>query len=310
MRVDPRRSAKLAVCLAAVYLVWGSSFLFSKIAVDHLPAALLAGVRFVTAGIVLALVARFWNGESWNIGLVEWRHVAIAGLLMVYASNGLNIWAIQFLPSHESALLNGTSALWIAGLGVFGRRGHPLTRRAVLGLGIGFAGTVVMLAPGGGAHASPMSAKLGALSACLAWALGTLYYRSIDTRLSPLMFVALQMLVGGALLLGTGFAAGDAARWTLDLPRGLSLAFLTFVSSCLAYSAYSWLALNASPAVIGTYSYVNPAIAAYLGWQFMHESLSHRQLAGMIVVIAGVLIVTLPGTGVIDRKLLDEPNSH
>ena len=310
MRVDPRRSAKLAVCLATVYLVWGSSFLFSKIAVDHLPAALLAGVRFVTAGIVLALVAGFWNGESWNIGVAEWRHVTIAGLLMVYASNGLNIWAIQFLPSHESALLNGTSALWIAGLGVFGRRGHPLTRRAVLGLGIGFAGTVVMLTPGGGAHASPIAAKFGALTACLAWALGTLYYRSIDTRLSPLMFVALQMLVGGALLLATGFAAGEAARWTLDMPGALSLAFLTFVSSCLAYSAYSWLALNASPAVIGTYSYINPAIAAYLGWQFMHESLSHRQLVGMSVVIAGVLIVTLPGTGVIDRKLLDEPNSH
>ena len=310
MRVDPRRSAKLAVCLATVYLVWGSSFLFSKIAVEHLPAALLAGVRFMTAGTVLALVARLWLGESWNVGLGEWRHVAITGSFMVYASNGLNIWAIQFLSSHESALLNGTSALWIAGLGVFGRRGHPLTRRAMLGLGIGFAGTALMLAPGGGAHASPMSAKLGALTACLAWASGTLYYRSIDTRLSPLMFVALQMLFGGALLLATGLATGEAARWTLDAPGALSLAYLTFVSSCLAYSAYSWLALNAAPAVIGTYSYVNPAIAAYLGWQFLHESLSWQQLAGMIIVIAGVLIVTLPGAGILDRKLLDEPNSH
>lgn len=308
MRVDPRRPAKLVVSLATIYLVWGSSFLFSKIAVEHLPAALLAGVRFTTSGVVLALVARFWNGESWNIGLVELRHVAIAGSLMVFASNGLNVWAMQFLPSHESALLNGTSALWIAGLGVFGRRGHPLTRRALFGLGIGFAGTMVMLAPGG-AHGSPMYAKLAALAACFAWALGTLYYRSIDTRLSALMFVSLQMFVGGVMLLATGLAAGEAARWTLDAPGALSLAYLTFVSSCLAYWAFTWLALNATPAVIGTYSYVNPAIAAYLGWQFLHESLSRAQLAGMAVVILGVLIVTLPGAGTVDRKLLDEPTA-
>ncbi len=309
MRVDPRRSAKLAVSLATIYLVWGSSFLFSKIGVEHLPAALLAGVRFTVSGVVLALVARFWNGESWNIGLAAWRQVAIAGLLMVYVSNGLNVWAMQFLPSHVSALLNGTSALWIAGLGVFGRRGHPLTGRALLGLAIGFAGTVVMLAPGGH-HASPMYAKLAALAACLAWALGTLYYRSIDTTLSALMFVALQMLVGGAMLLATGFATGEAARWTLDGPGALSLAYLTFVSSCLAYWAFGWLALNTTPAVIGTYSYVNPAIAAYLGWQFMHETLSAAQLGGMAVVILGVLIVTLPGTAIFDRKTPEEAGSR
>ena len=297
MHVDPRRSAKLALALGTIYLVWGSSFLFSKIGVDHLPAALFAGARFLTAGCVLALVARYWRGEPWPAVAVEYRHVAIAGLCMVFASNGLNVWAIQFLPSHEAALLNGTSALWIAGLGVFGRRGHPLSARALLGLGIGFAGMTLMLAPGAHPHPASSLAKLGVLAGCFAWALGTLYYRSVDTRMGPLMFVALQMIFGGALLLAVGFADGEAARWTISLPGMISLGYLTFVSSCLAYSAYGWLALNTTPAVIGTYSYVNPAIATFLGWQFLGEELTRAQVAGMIVVIAGVLVLTTTGAG-------------
>src|SRR5580698_8718906 len=117
---DPRYSAKLTVCLVTIYLVWGSSFLFSKIAVNHLPFALFSAVRFLTAGMLLALLAHFVGGHDFPRRTVEWRHVSIAGFFMVFVSNGLNIWAIQYLPSNEAALLNGTSAFWIAGLGVFG----------------------------------------------------------------------------------------------------------------------------------------------------------------------------------------------
>lgn len=310
MHVDPRRSAKIALALGTIYLVWGSSFMFSKIGVSHLPAALLAGTRFVTAGIILALVAHHWLGEAWPVERREYRHVAVAGFFMVFASNGLNVWAIQFLPSHESALLHGTSALWIAGLGVFGRRGHALTRRALLGLGIGFAGTVLMLVPGAQSGSAPLLAKFGVLCGCLAWALGTLYYRSIDTRLGSLMFVALQMVFGGSLLLITGLAGGEAVRWTFNLPGMIALGYLTFVSSCLAYSAYGWLARNTTPVVIGTYSYVNPVIATFLGWEFLHEKLAERQIIGMLVVFAGVLMLTLPDGGWFARAVLAEPDSQ
>jgi len=310
MRVDPRRSAKLALSLATIYLVWGSSFLFSKIAVDHLPIALFSGFRFVTAGIVLALVAHYWNGDPWPTEAVELRHVAITGFFMVFASNGLNVWALKYLSTHESALLNGTAAFWIAGLGVFGRRGHPLTRRALAGLGIGFLGTAFMLVPKGSMSASLMLAKFGALLACFAWALGTLYYRSVDTGLSSLMFVALQMLVGGVLFICAGVAAGETGRWTINAPGLISVMYLTFFSSCLAYSAYAWLALNAAPALLGTYSYVNPAIAAFLGWEFLHESLSRLQVTGMLIIILGVAVLTLPGGAALDRKILEEPKSQ
>ena len=307
---DPRHSVKLALALGTIYLVWGSSFLFSKIAVANLPPALFSGIRFATAGILLALIARIWGGSSWPVRLIEWRHVIITGFFMVLVSNGLNMWAIQFLPSSQSALLNSTPAFWIAGLGVFGKRGHPLTRWAVLGLVIGFLGVVLMLIPKGFSSTQSLLAQAGVLTGCLSWSLGTLYYRSIDTHLSSLMFMALQMLMGGLMLLGVGIVHGDAAHWVPDASGLIALFYLTFFSSCLAYTAYGWLSLNAAPALIGTYGYVNPAIAAFLGWQFLHEHLSGAQLAGMVIIIVGVSILTLPGGSLTDPKTLAEPKTQ
>jgi drug/metabolite transporter (DMT)-like permease len=307
---DSRYSVKLMLCLVTIYLVWGSSFLFSKIAVTHLPPALFSAVRFLTAGVVLASLAHFVGGHAFPRRALEWRHVCITGFFMVFASNGLNIWAISYIPSNLSALLNGTAAFWIAGLGVFGKRGHPLTRWAVLGMIIGFAGTALMLIPKGGLRTSSLLAEVGALVACFAWALGTLYYRSIDTALSSLMFMALQMCMGGLMLLAVALAHGDAARWTFNGPGLLALGYLTFFSSCLAYTAYGWLSLHAPPALTGTYGYVNPAIAAYLGWQFLNEQLSAMQLVGMVIIILAVVILTLPGGTLTDPKTLEEPKSQ
>src|SRR5208283_452622 len=150
------------------------------------PVALFSAVRFLTAGTLLASFAYFVGGHALPRRSVEWRHVTVAGFFMVFLSNGLNTWAIRYIPSNQSALLNATSAFWIAGLGVFGRRGHPLTRWAVLGMVIGFLGAALMMIPKGGMRASSLLAQLGVLTACGAWALGTLYYRSIDTNLSSL----------------------------------------------------------------------------------------------------------------------------
>jgi drug/metabolite transporter (DMT)-like permease len=307
---DPRHKAKLVLALCIIYLVWGSSFLFTKIAVTNLPPAMFSGIRFTTAGALLALIARVWRGGAWPSRPIEWRHVVVAGFFMVFVSNGLNTWAMQYLPSNQSALLNGTSAFWIAGLGVFGRRGHPLTRSAVLGLVIGFLGAALMLIPKEPLSTKGLAAQAGVLIACFSWSLGTLYYRSIDTDLSSLMFMGLQMFMGGLMLLGLGLAHGDAAHFAPNTSGLTALLYLTFFSSCLAYTAYGWLSLHATPALIGTYGYVNPAIASFLGWQLLHEHLSGAQLIGMVVIIVGVSILTLPGGSLTDPKTLAEPKTQ
>jgi drug/metabolite transporter (DMT)-like permease len=298
------------LALGTIYLVWGSSFLFTKLAVTNLPPALFSGIRFVTAGTLLTFISRVWYGSPYPKRRVEWRHVIIAGFFMVFVSNGLNTWSMRYLASNQSALLNGTSAFWIAGLGVFGRRGHPLTRWAVLGLCIGFLGAALMLIPKEPLSTNSLLAQAGVLVACLSWSLGTLYYRSIDTELSSLMFMGMQMLMGGLMLLAVGIAHGDAAHWAPNASGLIALFYLTFFSSCLAYTAYGWLSLNTAPALIGTYGYVNPAIAAFLGWQFLHEHLSGTQLVGMVVIIVGVSLLTLPGGSLTDPKTLAEPKTQ
>ena len=307
---NSRHSTKLVLCLATVYLVWGSAFVFTKIAVSNLPPALFAGVRFTTAGILLTLIACLYGGDNLPVRRIEWRHVIIAGFFMVFVSNGLNTWAMQYMPSNQSALLNGTSAFWIAGLGVFGRRGHPLTRSAVLGLVIGFIGAVLILLPKGPLSSKGLLPQMAVLAACASWSLGTLYFRSIDTQLSSMLFMALQMLMGGSMLLGVAAAHGESMHWPPSAPGLIAMGYLTFFSSCLAYTAYGWLSLNAKPAVISTYSYVNPAIAAFLGWLFLHENLSGVQLIGMVVIIVGVCILTLPGGSLTDPKTLAEPKTQ
>jgi drug/metabolite transporter (DMT)-like permease len=207
-------------------------------------------------------------------------------------------------------LLNGTSAFWISGLGVFGRRGHPLTRWALLGLIIGFIGALLMLVPKGPVFSQGSLAQLGVLAACASWSLGTLYYRSIDTPLNSIMFMALQMLMGGLMLLGLAYGRGDSMHWPPNAPGLIALCYLTFLSSGLAYTAYGWLTMNTTPALISTYSYVNPAIAALLGWLILHEHLSALQLAGMAVIIIGMCILTLPGGSLTDPKTLAEPKTQ
>ena len=117
---DPRHPLKLTLCLATVYLVWGSSFLFTKVAMTQLPAGLFSAIRFSTAGVVLTLVAHFYYGDPWPTQGIEWRHVMITGFCMVFVSSGLNAWSLHTIPSNQAALLNGTAAFWIAGLGALG----------------------------------------------------------------------------------------------------------------------------------------------------------------------------------------------
>lgn len=282
---------RLATALAIVYIVWGSSFVATKVMVTDEPPLVAAGFRFTLAGLLLTAFS-WWRYGRPNLGSTELQHILVMAFLAVLFSNACHVLAMQHVQSNTAAFLNATPALWIAWLGTVGPRGRPLTGTQQAGILVGLAGVLLILAPRGGFHAAGIGWQLLILLGCLSWSVGTYYHRNAEAVNPPLMFVALQMLAGGLGLLLIAPLTGEplSFQWT---PRALAaFLFLVLASSCLAYSAYAWLTVHATPVVVGTYGYVCPAVAAVLGWAVLGEKLSWIQLAGMAVILAGIALVT------------------
>ena len=287
-----RRRRHIGLALATVYLVWGSSFLATKVMVSQEPPLLAAGLRFTLAGLALGAVA-WWRHGRPRFSALEVRHVLVVAAGSVLVSNGFNVVAIQHVASNLAAVLNATPALIIAWLGAFGPRAAPLSGFAKVGLATGFAGVVLVLWPDGPASVtSGLRWQLLILGGCLGWSIATIYFRNATLLNPPLTFLAMQMLAGGGALLAWAALAGNAfeMNWT---PSGTAaFLWLTVMSSCLAYSAYQYLAMHAAPVVVGSYAYVNPGIAALLGWFVLGEALTPVRVAGMGVILVGVALVT------------------
>jgi drug/metabolite transporter (DMT)-like permease len=282
---------RVMIALAIIYLVWGSSFLATKIMVTDEPPLVMAGMRFTAAGILL-MSFTWWHSGPPVLASIELRHVLAMAFLSVVISNACHVIAMQYVQSNTAALLNATPALWIAWLGTLGLRRKPLSGTAQIGLLVGLAGVLLVLAPKGGFHLAGFGWQLLILLGCLSWSLGTIYHRNSGALNPPLMFVALQMLAGGLGLLTASIIAGESFSfdWT---PRALSaFLWLTLMSSCLAYSAYAWLTVHTSPIVVGSYGFVCPAVAALIGWLALGETLAWVQIIGMIVILLGVALVT------------------
>jgi drug/metabolite transporter (DMT)-like permease len=307
---DERQRRLLVLCLATVYLVWGTSYMATRVGVLNLPPLLFGGARFIISGLLLLAVA-CWRGTALTPLFVHWHHVVAMSLLGVALCNGLHIWAMQWVPSNTSALLNASSALWIVIFGLFGARSHRPATRAVAGLAIGFAGTVLLIwaaAPDSHAGAVTVAAPvslippLAILAGCVIWSLGTIYMRNAGLQLDLFAMSGAQMLLGGALMAVAGVARGELALWTWSRPGLLAMGYLVIFSSCFAYTAYYWLARHATPAQVGTYSYVNPALAAVVGYVGLGERMTAAQAAGALIILIGVLLINWPTKGLIDRK--------
>ncbi|MFO1295055.1 MAG: EamA family transporter, partial [Rubrivivax sp.] len=185
--------------------------------------------------------------------------------------------------------------LWIVLLGAFGARGHRPGRRELAGLALGFLGTALVVRPHGAPGLATGFVPPGAvLLACLSWAMATIYLRNVGPRIAVQALIGWQMLLGGIGLTRVGLARGEAAAWHFSWPGTLALAFLVVFASCLAHTAYAWLALRTAPTRLGTYAYVNPLIATLLGWWVLDERLTPLQLTGMPIVLGGVLLINWP----------------
>ena len=282
---------KVIAAFAVLYLVWGSTYLFIRIGVADIPPAVLAGLRFLAAGMVLALVG-FSRGARWP-SRRDWVTLVVLGVGLVVIGNGVVTWSEQWVPSGEAAFIVSSSALFIALFGTLGPRGERLLPLTLVGLVLGFSGTALMLLPRAHGHHGPLFPALALVGSSCCWAAAAMFSRSRGFSASPLVFSGLEMMVGGCILTGIALATGQYSRvhWTWTATG--ALAYLTVFGSGLAYGTYNWLIHHAKPAKLGTTAYVNPAVALLLGWAVLGEDLSPIALSGVGVMFLGVLIVNL-----------------
>lgn len=286
---------QILLAFAVVYLVWGSTYLAIRIGVQVLPPALFAGVRFDIAGLLMLGYA-LARGYALPRTGADWRKITITSLLMLVAANGLVTWSEQWIESNQAALIVATSALWMAGFGTLGGAGERLSWLTLFSLLLGFAGVAVLVGDGLQMRTAPVGAYVGLILAPIMWAAGSIYSRRAPASCPPLMTAALQMCIAGVVQTALGLALGESARWQHDAQAYVALAYLVVFGSCIAYGAYFWLVhQDISPAALGTYAYVNPAVAVLLGWWLLDEHLSSLQVLGTAIILLAVVAVTFSG---------------
>lgn len=292
----PDSRALLVAAFAIVYVVWGSTYLAIRVTVETLPPFLSGAVRFFIAGGTLLLWLRLRGVALPN--RAQWRHAFVAGSFMLVGGNGLVMWAEKSISSSLAALLVALTPMWFALLDWARPGGVRPQSKTIVGIVIGFGGIALLVNGNGGAHGHHgLLGSLAMIVAAICWAGGSLYSRHIPGVSSPWMNAAAQMLCGATGLLVVGVVLGEPFRTRWDAVSGrslLALAYLIVFGSWIAYSAYVYLLEVSTPSRVSTYAYVNPVIAVFLGWALLGESVTPRMFLGMLVVLAGVVIITVP----------------
>ncbi len=293
----PATRAELFLAFAAVYVLWGSTYLAIRIGVETIPPFLLAGVRHLTAGLILFGWLRLRGTPMPQAR--HWRAAAVIGGLMLLGGNGLVTWAEQRVPSGLAALIVASVPIWMTVLDGIQQRERP-HGVVIVGLAMGLAGLAFLVAPGsfaGGTHVDPLGAA-ALLAAALFWAIGSLYSRGVKLPSSTLLATAMEMVAGGAILLcvsavlreGRGFSLSSVSSASL-----LALGYLIVAGSLLGFTAYIFLLGATTPARVSTYAYVNPVVAIFLGWVLAGESVTPRTLVAAAIIVAAVALIIRHG---------------
>ena len=297
-RDGPRTGIVLA--FAILYLVWGSTYLAIRYAVETIPPLLMVGTRFLAAGALLyawQFIRAARRRERLRPTLAEWRRESVIALLLITTAYGLVAWAELTVPSGIVALLAATTPLWMVVLPSFANGRQRPTALALGGVALGIVGQALLLAPGSlaGQTVNPLGAAAVVL-ASIAWAIGSLWSRRPPHPADSLTASAMQMLVGGAVLVVLGLLVGEGAHVELGNISHRSLVswiYLVVAGSVVAYTAYVWLLGKTSPARVSTYAYVNPLVAIALGWFFAAEPVGVRTLAASALILVAVLAINL-----------------
>lgn len=287
-----RHRVLIPLNFAAVYVLWGSTYLAIRSGVRDLPPALMASSRFLIAGTIL-LAWLLWKRAPLP-SLPALGPVAVTGILLLFGGNYLVTYAEQTVSSGMAAVIVANLPLVMAGLEALRRDGERLSPLGVLGLLIGFAGMLLLMWPkitaeGGGL--GDFRGELALLGANVLWAAGSIYSKHHVKGVAPLTAVAFEMLIAGAALGAAGLLLGEAPRFHLTARAAAAVAWLVLAGSLAGYSSYIWLLHNVPAARVATYAYVNPVIALLLGRALLGETLDWRIGAGTAVILGGVAAV-------------------
>src|SRR5436190_8534832 len=310
-RQGPRSLAVAA--FAIVYLVWGSTYLGIRFAVETIPPFFLGAGRFLLAGTLLYAALRF-RGIP-RPAAVHWKNALISGMLLLGFGNGGVNWAEQRIASGITALLIAGTPLWFALLDWARPQGTRPKLPAILGIVTGFCGVALLVNASGRLDEKGLDPVgfVVVLFAGFCWAPGSLYARYTPKPETPLMGIALQMLCGGLVLLLFGLAVGEGSRLHISAisnRSALAFLYLTLFGSLIAFSAYGWLIKNTTPARLSTYAYVNPVIAVFLGWTLGGEALTIGMLWAALIILAGVALLTIRWNRVGRSKLIVAANAE
>jgi drug/metabolite transporter (DMT)-like permease len=290
-----RPTWKTLLAFAIIYFVWGSTFLAIRIGVHEIPPFLCAAMRFAVGGFVLYgwMVVR--GGESPKPR--EWISICILALLIFVGDYGILFWAEQRVPSGIASVMLGTIPAFMALSEIFILRTQKFTLRLAVALLIGLGGVSILMSHSFYLGAAPIDTvgAVGLIFAAISWSVASALSRKLPLPESKVMSSGAQMLAGGLFL--TLFAAGRGEfrgfqPSTVSTGAWLSLLYLIVFGSIIGFTAYVWLIHHESPTKVGTYAYVNPVVAVFVGYFFGGEALGLRTILGTLCVLSSVVLIT------------------
>lgn len=293
-----KHTITIFLAFAAIYTIWGTTYLGIRIAVETIPPFFMAGARFLFSGMLIFLILRIRGVPMPK--RFHWRSAVIIGALLLVGGNGLVTWSEQQVPSSTAALVVATVPLWIALFDWLIFKGNRPGKRVTIGLALGLIGIALLIGPGQflGTASFSLSALLILLLAPILWSLGSLYSRQANLPQNTFMSTAIEMLAGGVLLIVAGLVTGEATQLNVAEFSTRSLVaviYLTIFGSIIAFTAYIWLLKYVPATKVATYTYINPLFAVFLGWLVLSETITATTITATFIIILAVILITAPG---------------
>src|SRR5512138_818263 len=288
---------KIWIALLALYIVWGSTYLAIRFAVETIPPFLHASLRFLISGAILYIWRRMAGDEAPTFS--NWKSTAIVGAALLLGGNGLVAWAEQTVPSGIAALMITTSPFWLVLFESMRAGGAKPTWQAILGLFVGFAGVFILVGPAEIMGTEGSLDTLGIILLLLApffWSLGSIYAKGADMPKSTLLSTGMEMLTGAVALFLVSVVKGELNGFSLgdvSTRSWLGLAYLITFGSLIGFVSYGWLLHNAPVSLMSTYAYVNPVVAVFLGWLLAGEELNARIGIASAIIIGSVIFINV-----------------